>query len=466
MLLKGKTTAQTWAAHFGHRWRTRFIIKLKAIDLLLVRHPAAAGPSLTLNLSPRVNISLLRSLNVNLSYITLFKHFARRFQPFLFPRLTRSAPGPGSAPLPNTVLNRVFAAGRIMENLSIYNMSVYNMYKKSDSIHPGTVITENVRVFASPGSNPGSGPGMAKKNAIRHKGEYNNRLSPYKPFRGEPGGEPRVYPAFTDPLLMSARTRRTRENRENADTYNAYNIYNRNIYERHTYKSNGRGHKQTIRGPFARYSPAAPGAPPVFVTVQNSRILGNILRNILNYKKVTAPVRVNLAFTQNSRIVGNILRNILNYKKVTAPVRVNLAFTQNNRFIENLINYKTAGASELPAGDMPLTEVSPAAGTGMQMPRALPRPGHPRVIRSRIPGHQAGDELEMVTKKTGKKRERVDVSEIERTVVQKVNKQLEQTVHRQFDRRLAHDSRDTRQLTENIYSRLLNRIVLEKERLI
>ena len=73
--------------------------------------------------------------------------------------------------------------------------------------------------------------------------------------------------------------------------------------------------------------------------------------------------------------------------------------------------------------------------------------------------------LEMVTKKV-KKIEPINLEEVEKTIYQKVSKQVEQTVHKWIDRRLAAGSRDTQQLTENIYSQLVNQIVLEKERVI
>jgi hypothetical protein len=73
--------------------------------------------------------------------------------------------------------------------------------------------------------------------------------------------------------------------------------------------------------------------------------------------------------------------------------------------------------------------------------------------------------LEMVTKKV-KKIEQINLEEVEKIIYQKVSKQVEQTVHQWIDRRLAAGSRDTQQLTENIYSQLVSRIVLEKERVI
>jgi hypothetical protein len=74
--------------------------------------------------------------------------------------------------------------------------------------------------------------------------------------------------------------------------------------------------------------------------------------------------------------------------------------------------------------------------------------------------------VEMVTKKIKKIEKQIDMEEVEKTIYRKVSEQVDQTVRRDIDKRLAFQSRDTRQLTETIYSRLLNRIVLEKERLI
>jgi len=74
--------------------------------------------------------------------------------------------------------------------------------------------------------------------------------------------------------------------------------------------------------------------------------------------------------------------------------------------------------------------------------------------------------VEMVTKKIKKIEKQIDTEEVEKTIYRKVCQQVDQTVRRDIDKRLAFQSRDTRQLTETIYSRLLNRIVLEKERLI
>jgi hypothetical protein len=72
--------------------------------------------------------------------------------------------------------------------------------------------------------------------------------------------------------------------------------------------------------------------------------------------------------------------------------------------------------------------------------------------------------LEMVTKKV-KKIEQINKEEVEKTIYQKVSKQVEQTIHQGIQKRLVFNSSETQQLTENIYSRLVNRITLEKERL-
>ena len=73
--------------------------------------------------------------------------------------------------------------------------------------------------------------------------------------------------------------------------------------------------------------------------------------------------------------------------------------------------------------------------------------------------------LEMVIKKD-KKIEQIDIEEVEKNLNQKVAQQVQQTLRQWLDRRLAAGSGYTQQLIEDIYSQLLNRIVLEKERVI
>ncbi len=76
--------------------------------------------------------------------------------------------------------------------------------------------------------------------------------------------------------------------------------------------------------------------------------------------------------------------------------------------------------------------------------------------------------LDLVTKKIKKGETQIDIEKIETTVTQNISRCLvqtmEKTINQRLEKHLAFNSRETSELTENIYSRLLNRIVLEKER--
>lgn len=73
--------------------------------------------------------------------------------------------------------------------------------------------------------------------------------------------------------------------------------------------------------------------------------------------------------------------------------------------------------------------------------------------------------LERVSGKTKKIEKQLNIEEVEKTIYRKLFKQVEQTIRQGINKRLAFDSNETRKLTENIYSQIMNRLILEKERM-
>lgn len=73
--------------------------------------------------------------------------------------------------------------------------------------------------------------------------------------------------------------------------------------------------------------------------------------------------------------------------------------------------------------------------------------------------------LELITRKIQTVEKQVSREEVEKTISEKVFNRLDKTIEERVHKQLTLYSDYTRQLTENIYSQLFNRIVLERERL-
>jgi hypothetical protein len=72
--------------------------------------------------------------------------------------------------------------------------------------------------------------------------------------------------------------------------------------------------------------------------------------------------------------------------------------------------------------------------------------------------------MEMVTKKIKTIEKQVDTEAVEQTVIRKVSEQVDRTVRQRLEKHPVFRPGQTQRLEENIYSRLVSRIALEKER--
>ena len=72
--------------------------------------------------------------------------------------------------------------------------------------------------------------------------------------------------------------------------------------------------------------------------------------------------------------------------------------------------------------------------------------------------------VEMVTKKIKKIETQVDTEAVEQTIIRKVSEQVDRTVRQRLEKHPVSRPGETQRLEENIYSRLVNRLTLEKER--
>jgi hypothetical protein len=72
---------------------------------------------------------------------------------------------------------------------------------------------------------------------------------------------------------------------------------------------------------------------------------------------------------------------------------------------------------------------------------------------------------EFITRKIQRVKPNADEKDIEKIVSEKILKTLDKTIKERVHRELKSDSNYTRHFTENIYSELFSRLVLERERL-
>lgn len=79
--------------------------------------------------------------------------------------------------------------------------------------------------------------------------------------------------------------------------------------------------------------------------------------------------------------------------------------------------------------------------------------------------HDSKQSIEMVIKKVNKIENQESNTTLQRTITENVNRQIEETLNTQLQNKIAINPKETRWLEENLYSRLINRMVLEKERM-
>lgn len=442
MLRNGKTTAQAWAACLSGMRRIRVLQNPGYINLLHVRLPHTAGPAITIDVRTGLNIALPRFLNLHLAYIKYLGHFvsnhlSKAFQSFRFPlRATRSIEGAGS------LVTSTF----VYEN-SHDNITILLKHTASGEITP---------VQGQRGFMPVFHPVFAARKDIPVENRMNNNGN--MSVGNMSVGNMSVGNIYHD-----------KSNIYNKFIHkNGINNYRERFIERKRpiYSYHIRNYHPVAAAPRHAYLPPAAGMDS-FSSESACHSENVNMRNV--YHKTIFNYRYGQRSGQRRLYLGAGRAYTFYLPSVVGGNRGSLL---NSRMVEHVLTYKKA--APLTALNLSFTQSLPHGTFENPPPRhsypsASVGEGNVYTTHSRRPPVQVQEKIlpaamEMVAKRNPKNPEPADLSEIERNVVQKVNKQVEQTVRLQFDRRLAHDSRDTRQLTDNIYSRLLNRIVLEKER--